>query len=196
MTKDHRLDLTQWLNYSRETYEGYGYEYEFIGVTDIQLKIEKTEPSLGSSTKLPPVLRSKTKPILNIGSHKFNCHCLCITAALYPVTEHATRENKYIINLVQDSEENENVYDYLARIQKNYKINLWFYGPTAMLHHRPRAEHGHIPIQDSKVELLEKSLDLVKGRKNVKILIWDEHCALIKNVEVLLERPNTKHAKF
>ena len=27
MTKDHRLDLNQWLDNTRETYEGYGYDY-------------------------------------------------------------------------------------------------------------------------------------------------------------------------
>ena len=39
MAKDPRLDLNQWLKYSRETYEGYGYDYEFFGVTYIQLKL-------------------------------------------------------------------------------------------------------------------------------------------------------------
>ena len=43
MTEDYRLDLNQWLEYSRETYEDYGYDYEFIGVTDIQLSLEKTK---------------------------------------------------------------------------------------------------------------------------------------------------------
>ena len=55
------------------------------------------------------------------------------------------------------------------------------------------------PTQDSniaKVERLEKCSNFVKDRQNVRILVWNEHCALIKNVEVLLERPNTKHAKF
>ena len=45
-------------------------------------------------------------------------------------------------------------------------------------------------------ERAEKCSDFVKGCKNVRLLIWDEHCALKKNIEVLLERPKTKHAKF
>ena len=55
------------------------------------------------------------------------------------------------------------------------------------------------PAQDSniaKVERLEKCSNFVKDRQNVRILVWEEHCALIKNVQLLLERPNTKHAKF
>ena len=99
------------------------------------------------------------------------------------MTQDATRENKYINNLVDDWEYNETAYDYITKIQKKYNINIWFYRPT----------------QDSniaKVECLEKCSNFVKGRHNVRILAWNEHCALIKNVEVLVERPNTKHAKF
>ena len=66
-----------------------------------------------------------------------------------------------------------------------------FYRPTVVLNHRP-AQDSNI----AKVERLEKCSNFVKGRQNVRILTWNEHCALIKNVEVLLERPNTKHAKF
>ena len=61
MTKDHRLDLNQWLDNTRETYEGYGYDYEFLGITDIQLNIERTKPSLVSYIELPPNLRTRTK---------------------------------------------------------------------------------------------------------------------------------------
>ena len=60
-----------------------------------------------------------------------------------------------------------------------------------MLHHRP-AQDSNI----AKVECLEKCSNFVKGRHNVRILAWNEHCALIKNVEVLLERPYTKHTKY
>ena len=45
-------------------------------------------------------------------------------SALYPVTENATREVKYINNLVEDWEDNEYVYDYLTIIQT--KITLTF----------------------------------------------------------------------
>ena len=94
MTKDQRLDLNQWLYYSRETYEGNGFEYVFIDVTDKRLSLEKPKPSLLFFTDLSPGLRSRTKAILNIKSNKFNCLRLCITAALYPVTAGASRENK------------------------------------------------------------------------------------------------------
>ena len=191
MDKDHRLNLNQWLDHYRETYEGKGYDYEFIGITDMQINIERTEPSLGSYTELPPGLRDKTKAILNIRSNTFNCLRLCITAALHPVTEHATRENKYIKNLVDDWEYNETACDYITKIQNKNNINIWFYRPTVVLQHRP-AQDSNI----AKVERLEKCSNFAKGRENVRILVWEEHCALIKNVEVLPERPNTKHAKF
>ena len=183
MTKDHRLDLNQWLDNTRETYEGYGYDYEFLGITDIQLNIERTKPSLELYFELPPNLRTRTKAILNNKSNKFNCLRLCIAAALYPVTQDATRENKYINNQLDDWEYNETAYDYITKIQNKYNINIWLYGPT---------EDSNI----AKVERLEKCYNFLKGRQNVRILVWNEYCALTKNVEVLLERPNTKHAKF
>ena len=43
-----------------------GYDYEFIGISDVQLNIERTKPSLGSYTQIPPGLRSKTKAIFLI----------------------------------------------------------------------------------------------------------------------------------
>ena len=190
MDKDYRLNLNQWLDHVRETYEDYGYNYEFIGITDMQINIERTKPSLGSYSELPPGLRDKTKAILNIRIYKFNCLRICITAALHPVTEQATRENEYIKNLVDDWEYNETAYDYITKIQNKYNINIWFYRPTVVLPHRP-AQDSNI----AKVERLEKCSNFVKDRQNVRILVGEEHCALIKNVEVLLERPNTKHAK-
>ena len=48
MTKDHRLDISQWLDYSREKFEGCSHDYEFVAVTDIQLR---SEPSLVYFTK-------------------------------------------------------------------------------------------------------------------------------------------------
>ena len=99
------------------------------------------------------------------------------------MTQDATRENKYINNLVDVWDYNETAYYYITKIQNKYNINIWFYRLT----------------QDSyiaKVERLEKCSNFVKDRQIVRILVWNEHCALIKKVEVLLERPNTKHAKF
>ena len=102
---------------------------------------------------------------------------------MHLVTEHATKENKYINNLVDDWEYNETAYDYITKIQIKYNTNIWFYRP---------AHDSNI----AKVDSLEKCSNSVKDRQNVRILVWEEHCALIKNVEVLLERPNTKHAKL
>ena len=99
------------------------------------------------------------------------------------MTQDATRENKYINNLVRDWDYNETAYDYITNIQNKYNINIWFYRPT----------------QDSniaKVECLEQCSYFVKDRQNVRIPVRNEHCALIKNVEVLPKKPNTKHAKF
>ena len=157
----------------------------------MQINIERTKSSLGSYTELPPGLRDKTKAILNIRIIKFNCLRLCITAAYYPVTEHATRENKYNNNLVDVWEYNKSAYDYITKIQNKYNINIWFYRPTVVRHHRP-AQDSNI----AKVERLEKCSNFVKDRQNVRILVCEELCTLIKNVEVLLERPDTKHAKF
>ena len=68
--------------------------------------------------------------MLNIRNNKVNCLRLCITAALFPPADHATRESKYINNLVDEWEDNENTYDYLTRKQNKYNINIWFYPPS------------------------------------------------------------------
>ena len=59
MTKDHRLDLNLWLDNTRETYKGYGYDYEFLGISDIQLNIERTKLSLGLYVEIPPKIDKK-----------------------------------------------------------------------------------------------------------------------------------------
>ena len=42
--------------------------------------------------------------------------------------------------------------------------------------------------------------DFKKDRKDVRILVWSngqiEHCALIRNIETLLERPNKNNIKY
>ena len=65
-----------------------------------------TKPSPESFTELPPGLKSKTEAILNIKKDKLKYLRLCITAVLYPVTDHATKENKDINNLVEVWEHN------------------------------------------------------------------------------------------
>ena len=51
-------DFTQWLNFEKEIYEGYGYDFEFLGLRSIQINIEPTKASIGSYIDLPPI--SKT----------------------------------------------------------------------------------------------------------------------------------------
>ena len=41
-------DFTQWLNFEKEIYEGYGYDFEFLGLKSIHINIEPTKASIGS----------------------------------------------------------------------------------------------------------------------------------------------------
>ena len=70
------------------------------------------------------------------------------------------------------------------RIQKLYNINIWVY----------------IPCGGGKEELFKPVDDFDKDRKDVRILVWGngrtEHCALIKNIETLLDRPNKNNIKY
>ena len=86
-------DFNQWLDFEKEIYEGYGYDFEFPGIRSIKLNIEPTKASNGSYTDLPPDLKN-SKSILNIRSYKYNCLQLTITACLHPAPHHATRESK------------------------------------------------------------------------------------------------------
>ena len=65
-----------------------------------------------------------------------------------------------------------------------YNINIWVYTPCG----------------NGKIELFKQVDDFNKDRKDVRILVWSngqiEHCALIKNIETLLERPNKNNIKF
>ena len=53
MTRSLNQDLNQWLELSKETFRGQGYNYEFVDVTDIQIKVEISKRSLGAATNLP-----------------------------------------------------------------------------------------------------------------------------------------------
>ena len=91
---------------------------------------------------------------------------------------HATRESKYVNNLIEPRQQHEDDFAYIIRIQKLYNINIWVY----------------TPCDAGKVELFKQVDDFNKDRKDVRILIWSngqiEHCALIKNIETLFDRPN------
>ena len=93
-------DFTQWLNFEKEKYEGYGYDFEFLRLRSFQINIEPSKASMGSYIDLPPDLKN-SKSILNIRNSKYNCLHLAITAWLYPAIDprsgflnNATRESK------------------------------------------------------------------------------------------------------
>ena len=97
-------DFPQWLNFEREIYEVYGYDFEFLGLRSIQINIEPTKASIGSYIDLPADLKN-SNTILNIRNSKNNCLQLTITAWLHPTMDprsgfpnHATLESKYRIN--------------------------------------------------------------------------------------------------
>ena len=149
----------------------------------IQLNIEPTKASIGSSIDLPPDLKN-SKSILNMRTYKYNCLQLTITARLHPAMDHATRESKYVKNLIEARQRDEDDFAYIKRIQKLYNINIWVY----------------TPCDGGKVELFKPMDDFNKDRKDVRILVWSngqiKHCALIKNIETLLDRPNKNNNKY
>ena len=118
----------EWLKFEKELYEGYGYDFEFLGLRSIQLNIETTKASIGSFIDLPPELKI-SKSILNIRSYKYNCLQLNFFAWLYPAMHHATRESKYVNNLIEARQRDEDDFAYILRIQKLYNINIWVYTP-------------------------------------------------------------------
>ena len=65
-----------------------------------------------------------------------------------------------------------------------YNINIWVYTPCG----------------NGKKELIKQVDDFNKDRKDVRILVWSngqiEHCALIKNIETLLDRPNKNNLYY
>ena len=109
---------------------------------------------------------------------------LAITAWLYPAMHHATRESKYQEKLIGPRQQHEDDFGYILRIQKLHNINIWVYTPCG----------------GGKVELFKPVGDFDKDRKYVRILVWGdgttEHCALIKNIETLLERPIKNNIKY
>ena len=103
---------------------------------------------------------------------------LTITAWLHPVIVNTTRESKYVDKLIEIRQQHEDDFGYILRIQKLYNINIWLYTTSG----------------EGEVELLKPMDDINEDRKDVRILVWSngqiEHCALIKNIETLLDRPN------
>ena len=108
-------DFADWLNFEKETYEGYGYDFEFLGIRSIQLNIEPAKASIGSYIDLPADLKN-SKSILNIRNSKYNCLQLTVTAWLYPVIVNATRESKYVDKLIEPKQQYEDDFGYILRI--------------------------------------------------------------------------------
>ena len=94
--------------------------------------------------------------------------------------DHATRESKYVNNLIERRQQHGDDFSYIIKIQKLYNNNIWVY--------KPRGE--------GKVELFKPVDDSDKDRKDVRILVWGNHCAVIENIENLIERPNKCQHKF
>ena len=176
-------DFIKWLNFEKEIYEGYGYDFELLGLRSIQINVEPTKASIASYIDLPPDLKN-SQSILNIRGYKYNRLQLTITAWLYPAMHHATRESKYQNKLIEPRQQHEDDFGYILRIQKFYNINIWVYTPCG----------------GGKVELFKPVDDFDKDKKDVRILVWGdgttEHCALFKNIETLLERPNKDNIKY
>ena len=150
-------DFKQWLNFEKEIYEGYGYDFEFLGLRSIQINIEPTKASIGSYIDLPPHLKN-SKSTLNISNSKYNSLQLTITAWLHPAMFLATPEGKYQNKLITPRQQHEDGFGYILRIQKLYNISIWIYTPRG----------------DGKVELLKPVDNFDKDRKDVRILVCEK----------------------
>ena len=51
-------EFNRWLDFEKEIYENYGYDFEFLGIRSFQLNIEPTKASIGSYIDLPPDLKN------------------------------------------------------------------------------------------------------------------------------------------
>ena len=150
-----------------------------FGLRSIQINIEPTKASIWSYKDLPPDLKN-SKSLLSIRNYKDNCLQLTTTAWLHPAMDHATRESKCVNNLIEPRQQHEDDFAYIIRIQKLYNINIWVYTPCG----------------EGNLELFKPVDDFDKDRKYVRILVWGNPCALIKNIENLLDRPKKRIISF
>ena len=81
--------------------------------------------------------------------------------------DQATRESKYVNNLIEPRQQLEDEFAYTLRIKNLYNINIWVYAPRG----------------EGKVEFFKPVNDFDKDRKNIRILVWEnagvEDCAHI-----------------
>ena len=100
------------------------------------------------------------------------------------IANHATRDSKYVNNLFEPRKQHEDDFAYIIIIQKLYNSII------AVDTHCGR----------DKVVFFKPVDDFDEDGKDIRILVWEnasiEHCALIKNIENLLERPNKSQHNF
>ena len=93
--------------------------------------------------------------------------------------DNVTRESKHVNNLIEPRQQYEGFANIL-RIQKMYNFIVWVYTTRG----------------EDKVEWFKTVVYFEKDRKDVRTLVWGSHCALIKNIENLIERPNRSQHKL
>ena len=132
--------------------------------------------------KLPPDLIN-SRSITNIHNNNYNCLRLTITAWLHQIKENATCESNYVNSLIVPHQPHEDDFNYIIRIQNLYNTNIWLYTQCG----------------NGKIELIKPATDFNKDRKDVRVLAWGdehaEHCALISNIKILIDRPNKSQRK-
>ena len=69
--------------------------------------------------------------------------------------DHAKRESKYLNNLIEARQQDEDDFAYIIRIQKLYNINIWVYTPCG----------------GCKVEMFKPVHGSDKDRKDVRIFV-------------------------
>ena len=173
--KGDEIKLDNKIRENIDKFQGPGYDYVAQGVKSLHIYVLETKPALGKFCELPPDLKTKRQAILNIENKKHNCLLLAITASFHPVTTNPKRESNYVKNLVKITDINN--YD---QIEKDLKINLFFYEP----------------VGNGLVKEIRRPYEYNPNFKNVLILCWNGHCALIKKIESLIERPNNKHEAY
>ena len=93
-------DFKQWLDFEKNIYECYGYDFEFLGLRTVQKNIEPTKASIGIYIDLTPNLKNSNSKLIICG-YKYKFLQLKITACLHPAMGHATRESKNARNLIE-----------------------------------------------------------------------------------------------
>ena len=94
--------------------------------------------------------------------------------------DNVTRESKHVNNLIEPRQQYEGDFANILRIQKMYNTIVWVYTTRG----------------EGKVEWFKPLVYFEKDRRDDRILVWGNHCTLVKNIENLIERPNRSQHKF